>query len=340
VAASYVLCTAMDEAINRTAWAGGKDGQPGAWATQQLAQTFHNDSLGGEKVFLLIGRLAANSHEHIDLIDLLFFVLSVGFEGRYRAAPNGRRELDAIRHRLFDIVAAAHGKVPRELSPNWKGEAPGTFRTLTDLPVWVTVCVLSLVLLVMFSWYKYQLSQQTAEVVAGIRAIGAMRPVPPPERNPLRLKELLAPEIAAGTVSVQEDDKESVVSFKGDGMFVAGQARLDAKVLPAIAKVAHEINEVAGTVRITGHSDNRPIKTRAFLNNQALSEARARAVADVLKGGGVAAERLSVEGKGDTQPLADNATAAGRSLNRRVDIIVMQGELPASAISPGSILAD
>jgi len=56
-----------------------------------------------------------------------------------------------------------------------------------------------------------------------------------------------------------------------------------------------------------------------------LSEKRAAAVADVLRGRGVAAARIRTEGRGDAVPLADNATVSGRAKNRRVDIVVAQG---------------
>ncbi|MEJ8827463.1 type VI secretion system protein TssL, long form [Variovorax humicola] len=330
VAASYALTTAIDEAVQRKPWGGGSGAETGAWSTNPLAQQFHEDTAGGEKVFLLIGHLAASPQEHIDLIDLLFFILSLGFEGRYRSLPNGRRDHDAIRHRLYEIVMAARGEVPRDLSPHWKGVGSvGKFRLLRTVPVWVTVSLLSLVLLAQFSWYKYRLVQKTNEVETGLRAIGALRPPPAPVHKSLRLKELLAPEIARGTVSVEEDDAHSAVSFKGDDMFVPGQAQVNAKLVQTIAKVANEINEVSGTVRVAGHSDNRPIKTRLFPDNQALSERRAAAVAEVLMTSGVASERLVVEGKGDTQPVADNTTAAGRARNRRVDIVVTQGDAPA-----------
>ncbi|MBC7620873.1 MAG: type VI secretion system protein TssL, partial [Candidatus Saccharibacteria bacterium] len=126
-------------------------------------------------------------------------------------------------------------------------------------------------------------------------------------------------------VSVEEDAARSAVSFKGDDMFVPGQARMNPKILPAIAKVAGEVNEVSGSIQVTGHSDNQPIKTREFPDNLALSKKRAEAVADVLKGNGVIPARLNVEGKGDSVPVADNTTAAGRAKNRRVDIVVIQG---------------
>jgi len=53
-----------------------------------------------------------------------------------------------------------------------------------------------------------------------------------------------------------------------------------------------------------------------------LSEKRAEFVAQILQRDGTPAERIRAVGKGDTQPVGDNATAAGRALNRRVEIMV------------------
>lgn len=338
VAASYSLCTALDEAANSTEWGGGKNGEAGIWAGQQLAAKFHGDTKGGDKFFLLVGRLAASPQEHIDLLELMYQVLGLGFEGRFGTATNGRRQLETVRHRLFTLLGTARGEVPRDLSPHWKGVGAGTFRLLRSIPVWLTVSLLTLVLCGLFAWYKYQLLQTSADVEQRIAAIGRMRPPPTPPApavKPLRLKELLAPEIARGTVSVEEDEHRSAVTFRGDDMFVPGQARLNAKILPVLDKVADEINQVSGSVQVTGHSDNRPIKTREFPNNQVLSEKRADAVTAVLLGKGVVASRIRTEGRGDTMPVADSATAAGRARNRRVDIVVIQGD-GGSAASPAA----
>lgn len=331
VAASYSLCTAIDEAANSTAWGGARlDEGAGAWASQALAAKFHGDTKGGDKFFLLVGRLAASPQEHTDLLELMYLILGLGFEGRFGSVggANARRQLETIRNRLLTLLSAARGDVPQDLSPHWKGVGAGKFRLLRSIPVWVTVVLLTLVLLGMFSWYKYQLRHTSVEVEERIRAIGAMQPPPAPPHKSLRLKELLSAEIARGTVSVEEDDNHSAVSFRGDDMFVPGQARMNPKILPVIAKVANEINEineVSGTVQVTGHSDNQPIRTREFPDNQVLSEKRAAAVAEALKSSGVTPSRLKVEGLGATVPLADNATATGRSRNRRVDIVVTQG---------------
>jgi type VI secretion system protein ImpK len=337
VAASYSLCTALDEAANSTEWGGGKGGEAGIWAGQQLAAKFHGDTKGGDKFFLLVGRLAASPQEHIDLLELMYQILGLGFEGRFSTAANGRRQLETVRHRLFVLLGTARGDVPQDLSPHWRGVGAGKFRLLRSVPVWVTVSLLTLVLFGLFAWYKYQLLRMSADVEQRIAAIGRMHPPPTPPAppiKPLRLKELLAPEIARGTVSVEEDDRRSAVTFKGDDMFVPGQARLNARILPVLGKVADEINQVTGSVQITGHSDNQPIKTREFPNNQVLSEKRAAAVAAVLLSKGVVATRIRTEGRGDTAPIADSATAAGRARNRRVDIVVTQGDATNSVSVP------
>lgn len=326
VAASYSLCTAIDEAANSTEWGGGKGADAGVWAGQQLAAKFHGDTRGGDKFFLLVGRLAASPQEHIDLLELMYQILGLGFEGRFSTAANGRRQLETVRHRLFGLLGSARGDVPQELSPHWKGAASGKLRGLRSAPVWVTASLLTLILIGLFAWYKYQLLQLSADVEERITAIGRLRPPPAPPAKPLRLKELLAAEIERGTVSVDEDERRSAVTFKGDDMFVPAQARMNAKILPVLTKVADEINQVSGAVRITGHSDSQPIRTREFPNNQVLSEKRAAAVALVLQNGGVVASRIQTEGRGDTQPISNSATAAGRAKNRRVDIVVTQGD--------------
>ncbi len=74
-------------------------------------------------------------------------------------------------------------------------------------------------------------------------------------------------------------------------------------------------------IAITGHTD--AVGPAAF--NQALSEQRARAVADFLQEKGVDPERLVIAGAGDTQPVGDNATAWGRERNRRIEFELRPG---------------
>lgn len=69
--------------------------------------------------------------------------------------------------------------------------------------------------------------------------------------------------------------------------------------------------------------------------NQTLSDKRAEAVRDYLVGQGVSMNNVTAQGMGKSDPIADNSTAAGRKLNRRVEMIV-SGDVIGSQITPGT----
>ncbi|MFL9958695.1 type VI secretion system protein TssL, long form [Paraburkholderia nemoris] len=319
--ASYCLCTALDEAAMQTTW--GKAGDSGVeWITTGLASTFHEDRKGGDKIYLLIGRLMTEPKEHIDLLEVIYRILSLGFLGRYRFETDGHRKHDTVRQRLYTEITAQRGPVPAALSPHWEGDTRGRSRPFYDFPVWITAVLLSLILLAMFGYAKYDLMTRSAAVEKQISDIA--RITPPRAPPALHLKELLKDEIAAGKVSVDEDDHHSAVTFHGDDMFIAGKATVNTSMQPLINKIAAEVVKVPGKVSVIGHTDNTPIRSRTFDSNQALSEERATQVMQLLQDAGVPANRLEVIGKGDAAPIADNKTFQGRAQNRRVEINVAE----------------
>ncbi|GAO54149.1 MULTISPECIES: OmpA family protein [unclassified Novosphingobium] len=85
-------------------------------------------------------------------------------------------------------------------------------------------------------------------------------------------------------------------------------------------KVAQSLNQYPDSlIDVYGHTDS----TGSDAYNQALSERRARAVADYLTSRGVSYSRIRSQGFGETQPVASNDTEAGRSANRRVEIKIV-----------------
>ena len=102
--------------------------------------------------------------------------------------------------------------------------------------------------------------------------------------------------------------------------FATDQADIKPEFADDIAKVADFLRQYPGTsVVIEGHSDN----TGNADYNQKLSQRRAEAVAEALVNDhGVARERVKAVGYGDTRPVADNSTAAGRAQNRRVEAAI------------------
>lgn len=325
LSARYCLCTAIDEAALSTTWGEGR------WASSSLAQRFHQDVRGGEKFFLLIGRLQTSPAEHVHLLELMYRILGLGFEGIYGKSPESRRQLESVRHNLLGILSNLRDPVSPALSPHWQGEAAGKLKLMKNFPVWVSASLLGLLLLGIFAWAKYGLLTQRDQVVTEIAQIAALRPptieVAKPINKPLlRLTELLKAEIAAGQVSVKETEKFSQVTLRGDSLFAMGKAETTDTLRPLIVRLGEEIAKVSGEVLIIGHSDSQAIKSPEFPNNQVLSEKRAGSVAALLIEKGVDKSRVKVVGKGDSLPIASNSTSEGRAVNRRVEILV--SELP------------
>ncbi len=287
--ASYCLCTALDEAAMQTRWAKESSEKLGKWITDGLAVTFHEDRQGGDKIYFLIGRLMTEPQEHIDLLEVIYRVLSLGFEGRYRVAADGRRQHDAVRQRLYTEITAQRGSAPSKLSTHCEADTRHRMRPVYEFPVWITAVVLSLLLLGFFSYTKYTLLVRTAALQKSIIEIGEM--MPPPPSPSLNLRALLKEEIAAGKVSVEQDAHNSTVTLHGDEAFIAGKADVNKTMRPLIEKIAAQIVKVPGRVTVTGYTDNQPIHSRVFASNQALSEERATQMMQLLQADGVPANR-------------------------------------------------
>lgn len=102
--------------------------------------------------------------------------------------------------------------------------------------------------------------------------------------------------------------------------FQTGRAELTPDSIPVLDDAAKQLVAHADLkVEVGGHTDS----SGNAASNLTLSQQRAEAVRDYLIGQGVAADRLSAKGYGDAVPLADNATAAGRARNRRVELKVL-----------------
>src|SRR3954451_23701122 len=108
-------------------------------------------------------------------------------------------------------------------------------------------------------------------------------------------------------------------------LFDSGQAELKPQATPVLGKVAAILaREGRHQVMVEGHTDNVPIRGSVFPTNWELSTARASRVVRFLIAGGVAQMRLSAGGFAALHPIASNDTAAGRSRNRRVEIVLLR----------------
>jgi outer membrane protein OmpA-like peptidoglycan-associated protein len=128
---------------------------------------------------------------------------------------------------------------------------------------------------------------------------------------------------------VKEEARGTVITLSGQVLFVTGKSEL----LPAardqleqVAKALADQGDMKPAV-IEGYTDSRGSKEM----NLKLSQDRADAVRSFLISKGVAADKLTAVGKGDASPVATNDTPEGRANNRRVEIIVGNGDSRTTA---------
>jgi chemotaxis protein MotB len=118
-------------------------------------------------------------------------------------------------------------------------------------------------------------------------------------------------------------------------LFDSGSSDLRPDGAPLLGLVADVLKGVPNPILIDGYTDNVPISTPQFSSNTFLSSARSARVADYFQGLGLQEERLFPEGLGERDPVASNATAAGRARNRRVEIIVQSQVIKQTLDSAG-----
>ena len=140
------------------------------------------------------------------------------------------------------------------------------------------------------------------------------------------LAQRLQQEIADKQVSLEMAERGLVITFVSDVLFDSGKAEVKKEAFVSLDKVARVLNENLAeySVGIEGHTDNVPIQHSNWKSNWELSTARALGVLHyIVDEKGVEGRRVSAIGYGEFHPTADNDTAEGRKLNRRVEVVVL-----------------
>lgn len=328
IAARYSLCTLLDETAASTPWGGS-----GIWANHSLLVMFHNEAWGGEKFFQLLAKLAENPAPNRDLLELMYICLTMGLEGRYRVVENGKAQLERIRERLAEIVKLQHGDYERDLAAHWQPAPMKQSHLFTVLPIWVVFAICALALLGVYLGFSFSLNDLSDPAFSKIQsirvpvAVAAVTPVKPPApaAKP-RLAGFLMDEVNKGWVTVLDDENKSVVTIRGDSLFAPGSADISDQYTSLLMRIADALNGVPGQIQIIGHSDNVPIRSVRFPSNYHLSKARAVSVMQLLAQKVVPVNRMSADGRADSEPIAPNDTAANRAKNRRVEITLFSAQ--------------
>ena len=150
-----------------------------------------------------------------------------------------------------------------------------------------------------------------------------------------KVEEYLITKGMLGKVQVDVEERGLLISLKEAGFFESGNAEVKPEAYAVLEEVAAQLKKYKNPVRVEGHTDNVPMRSRTYPSNWELSSTRATNVARLLSDRyKIPPSKISATGYAEFRPKSDNNSPAGRARNRRVDLVVLSTE--AQKAEPGA----
>jgi type VI secretion system protein ImpK len=326
-AARYCLCTFVDEIVAAT-----PSGGAGAWASHSLLILFHGETSGGERFFSILQELSHDAGAHIEALELIYVLLALGMEGRYRLLDGGASQLESVRTELRRLVIAERG-----MPPVWPDAAGGAAHLWEGGRRWklsgaIVAGLLSafVSLVVMLEAHLHAQAEPVIETLAGIRVVPvahAAAPAALPNALADSLAQRLADDLSAGRITLEGAPDRAVLTLGSDALFASGSAVVLPGRLALLRRVGAALRELDARIVVVGHTDDEP-PSPGKRSNWQLSLARASEVANLLRDAAGAPERFLVRGDGASVPVAPNDSPENRARNRRVVITIVARGAP------------
>ncbi len=136
------------------------------------------------------------------------------------------------------------------------------------------------------------------------------------------------------------EERGLVVSIQETLLFESGSAVITARARDILEKISTVLAAAPNQIKVEGHTDNLPIHTSQFPSNWELSVIRSTNVLQILQSDGITPDRLSAAGYGEYRPIASNNTDAGRSKNRRIDLVILRSKYDVTEPSNQTPVSD
>lgn len=321
--ARYLLCCLLDELVLTTPW-----GIDSPWSQQTLLGKYHNETSGGEKFFLIVNKIMEQPQRNIDLIELCYVCLSLGFRGKYRLSSAGESDIQQIANMLYQPIAL-HRPVAADLSPCWQAAAPEKPSLEKRIPPALLFCILTFICAAFYIAFLSNLHAKASPVLSKVEAIAwddliTTAKAQAPKRIALdavakNLESRLQNAIALGQVQIDTQDGLLLIRLISKALFPSGSTSINEGALPEVQTLVQAILPFSDSIIIVGHTDS----TGRAESNWAISRQRAEAIQAWINTASPSIRQSITRGLADTQPLVNSRNA---SENRRVEIILLLKE--------------
>lgn len=343
--AKYALSGTADDIVQNL-----PGGDRGNWQQYSMVARFFHKRDSGVGFFQEAEKAMQAPGQNYNLLELMLVCMSLGFEGQFRTIPNGAVELSRIRNAIYESLRRVHPRPDEDISVTWQPVVQDGGRRFSAIPVPAVFGIAALSLVAILATLLTLINRDGAEAAETLRALHRNTPViqvdrsvqavPMVVQNPQlqRVRAAFAQEISDGIVKVEPKGDFIAIRVGNLQLFDTGAFQVKPGFAALATRIAEVLNSEGGPIAIEGHTDNVPMSGRGrFKNNYELSAARADAVAEVIKPLLTDAARVQTTGKGEDQPVADNATPEGQSENRRVEILLArEGTYDAAATAPAA----
>lgn len=170
LAARYCMCAAIDEAVLSRPW-----GSQSVWASQSLLALFHKETWGGERFYIILENLARDPRKNLDLLELCYVLLSLGFEGKFFDKDSVIRE--EIRNRIFYQIRNSRHKIDKSLTGYSEHQLPLAKKSTSVKKlkkIVLSSCVAILLIGTVFNIKTYNAAKP---VLQQLSAIGLQSPI-------------------------------------------------------------------------------------------------------------------------------------------------------------------
>jgi type VI secretion system protein ImpK len=357
--AVYAICALLDESAAATPWGGTwiDDG-----LLKDVCGESGGGEGFFKRLDAISGNQDPDDADNADLLEFYDVCLALGFEGRYRNAEGGRQALNEIRNGIYAIasrrrprpgelsarwrsataeaVAAPALQMAAQVSAQISAKhaaaseevtlppAPPSF--LSRVPRRAVWSALAGVFGAAIAFYMLALrllddeSRSALAPVARTKAVAeqaaAASSAPAPAPAPAAASATLAAALAGEAVAVTEERGRVALAPRHERQFAPGSTQPAPELRLLFQKIAAALDRTPGAIVVTGYADASP--TRRYASNLELSAARAQAVVRLMAPKLSDPNRLSAEGKGESEPVAAGDTDASRAKNRRVAILL------------------
>lgn len=322
--ARYCLCCFLDEVVLNQPW-----GENSHWASNSLLSTFHTQTNGGEHFFILLDSFLNEGEQKIELLELMYLCLSLGFVGKMRMDTAGDSKIEDYKEQAYRKIKSKKRTYTKDLAPQWQDKiAKGTELT-EGFPIWLILLLSAVLLSSIYMIFSYKINDYSSDIYKDLNSLvpweatkeQALENLSSDEA--IELQQILQTEINMELLQVEQLSDRLRIRIGAGVLFASGSTTARKDFEPVLAKIARAIESTKGKVFISGHTDDTPIFTTKYPSNWHLSLARATSIGNYLAKNANLEGRIWPEGRGESEPLVANDSQSNKAINRRIEIDIL-----------------